>query len=111
MMRWFTIAIVLITLLPASAFAQIGWGKIFKGGPFAEFRDSDRQLFRQTLRHAAETSPEGEDVRWSNPQTGAQGVVRVVKRYDLPTLGGCRDMAGRNSANGRNEPFRITLCR
>ncbi|HET7086068.1 MAG TPA: RT0821/Lpp0805 family surface protein [Rhizomicrobium sp.] len=84
---------------------------MLRGGPFAEFRDGDWEMFRQTVRGAAENSPDGEDVKWSNSKTGTQGVVRVVKRYDLPKLGACRDVAGRTDAEGRVAPFRITLCR
>jgi surface antigen len=111
MRRHWIAAAMIIVQLPAIALAQIGFGRIAKNGPFAEFRDGDWEMFRQTLRRSAEVSPEGEVVKWSNAATGAGGDVTVVKRYDLPDLGTCRDLNSRTIAKGRTGPFSVTLCR
>jgi hypothetical protein len=102
---------IAIALLPAPSTAQIGWGRITKGGPFQEFRDGDWEMFRQNLVRAADTAEDEIPVTWTNAKTGAQGTVKVARRFTSPELGECRDLQGQTSARSRTGPFAVTLCR
>jgi surface antigen len=110
-MRRVWIVAVSIGLWPVLAFGQTGWGRITKGGPFAEFRDGDWDMYQATVVRAADSAPDADPLTWTNTKTGAQGNVKVVKRYDRPGVGECRDLSGEASARGRTGPFAVTLCR
>lgn len=110
-MNRFWIVAVAIGLLPVPAFGQIGWGRITKGGPFQEFRDGDWEMFQQNVVRAAEAADDKDPIAWTNAKTGAQGRVRVARRFDSPKLGECRELQGETSARGRTGPFAVTLCR
>lgn len=105
------IVAVAIGLLPTPGFGQIGWGRITKGGAFQEFRDGDWEMFRQSVRRAADSPDDANPITWTNAKTGAQGTVKVAKRYTSPDLGECRDLQGDTSARSRTAPFAVTLCR
>jgi surface antigen len=110
-MKRFWIVVVAMGLLPTPGLGQIGWGRITKGGPFQEFRDGDWEMFRQNVVRAAEAREDENPITWTNAKTGAQGIVKVAKRFDDPKLGECRDLQGNTSARGRTGPFAVTLCR
>jgi surface antigen len=100
-----------IVFLPLAALGQTGWGRILKGSAFAEFRDGDWEMFRQSLLGAADDPADGNVTTWSNAKTGAQGNVSAAKRYESPKLGECRKLQGETSARGRAGPFTLTFCR
>lgn len=81
-----------------------------KGGPFAEFRGEDWNIFQGAVARAAEGQP-NDISSWSNPKTNAHGDLKVIKRSERPDLGECRDLSGQASARGRTGPFAVTLCR
>lgn len=110
-MNRFWIVAAAIALLPMPSFGQVGWGRIVRGWAFEEFRDGDWEMFRQSVRRAANDPVDGNPVAWANAKTGAQGTVSVIKRFDSPKLGECRVLRGNASAKGRAGPFTITLCR
>jgi surface antigen len=111
MVNRFWIVGIAVALLPMPSFGQIGWGRITQGGPFQEFRDGDWEMFRQSVVRAADSPEAGNPITWTNAKTGAQGTVRVAKRYTSTELGECRDLQGNTSARSRTGPFAVTLCR
>ena len=110
-MRRAWVFVMMMGLLPTLAFGQTGWGRIMQGGPFGEFRGNDWDTFRNTVTQAAERTSNGQILTWANPKTAAHGDVKVIKQYERPDLGECRDLTGQVSARGRTGPFQITLCR
>jgi surface antigen len=110
-MRRAWILVTMIGLMPTLAFGQTGWGRIMQGGPFGEFHGNDWDIFRSTVTHAADSAPDSETITWSNAKTAAHGDVKVMRRFERPNVGECRDLGGQVSAKGRTGPFRITLCR
>jgi surface antigen len=102
---------IAIALLPVPSIGQIGWGRITKGGPFQEFRDGDWEMFRQNVVRAAESAENENPITWTNAKTGAQGTVKVARRFTSQELGECRDLQGNTTARSRTGPFAVTLCR
>ena len=85
---------IAIALLPVPSIGQIGWGRITKGGPFQEFRDGDWEMFRQNVVRAADSAENENPITWTNAKTGAQGTVKVARRFTSQELGECRDLQG-----------------
>lgn len=101
----------LLISISSVSFGQNGWWTILKGGPFADFRDDDWNIFRDAVTHAADGANQGSSHAWSNAKTGTHGDVMVERAFDRQDLGACRDLTGRVAAKTRNGSFQITLCR
>lgn len=93
--------------LPAAAQS----GHTFVDSPFAQFTDEDNRIFLDSVRKAASGAPGGEVVEWSNDKSGAHGSVRYTRALQGRPEGDCREMQGENTARGRSEPFRVTVCK
>lgn len=53
--------------------------------------DSDWSLYDNTAREALADSPDGGQKNWSNPDTGASGIVRPTRSFRTQTGQYCRD--------------------
>lgn len=51
---------------------------------------SDQAHYDTTVRHALRSSADGEVVRWTNPETGRNGIFRAVSTYQRPDGQQCR---------------------
>ena len=102
---WSATALVLGSLPVA---AQTGL--TFANSPFAQFSDDDNKLFFDAVRKAAGGEPGAAPVEWTNAASGAHGTVRYTRALQRPE-GDCREMQGENTARGRTEPFRVTVCK
>jgi len=101
---WLSAAVV----TPAAAAS--GLAGVLKDSPFAQFTDADYQQFFASVEQAAEGPVGGPAVNWANAASGARGSVNVLRAYQRPE-GDCRDLRGENTARGRSEPYRVTVCK
>ena len=51
---------------------------------------SDQAHYETSVRQALHTSPDGDVVRWANPETGRSGIVRTVSTYQHANGQQCR---------------------
>ena len=102
---------VMLAVIPVAAFGQTGWGRIFKNGPVAEFREGDWDMFWNSILRAADGGPGAEPTTWSNARTSAHGHVKTDKAFERAGVGDCRDLSGEATAKARTSAFKITLCR
>jgi surface antigen/uncharacterized lipoprotein NlpE involved in copper resistance len=86
-------------------------GLTFTNSPFAQFTDEDNKLFLEAVRKAASGAPGGAPVDWANAGSGAKGTVRYTRALTGRPEGDCREMQGDNTARGRTEQFRVTVCK
>lgn len=100
------VAALVLGALPAAPQS----GLTFTNTPFAQFTDEDYKLFFDSVRKAASGEPGGAPVDWANGASGARGMVRYTRALQRPE-GDCREMQGENTARGRTEPFRVTVCK
>jgi len=100
----------LFAAVAAPAIAVSGLASAFKDSPFTQFTDADYQQFFAAVGQAAEGPVGGPAVNWANAASGARGSVNVLRAYQRPE-GDCRDLRGENTARGRSEPYRVTVCK
>jgi uncharacterized lipoprotein NlpE involved in copper resistance/surface antigen len=101
---------VLLALCIPLAHGASGLVGVLKNSPFASFTDEDYKQFFVSASKVADGPVGGPAAQWSNANSGASGSVqstRVIKRPE----GDCRELRGKNSAGGRTEPFRVTVCK
>jgi len=94
--------------MPAAAAS--GLASAFKDSPFTQFTDTDYQQFFTAVGQAAEGPVAGPAVNWANAASGARGSVTVLRAYQRPE-GDSRDLRGENTARGRSQPYRVTVCK
>ena len=102
--------LMLIALPIPLAQAASGLNGVLKNSPFASFTDSDYKQFFASAKQVAEGPVGGDSVEWSNTETAARGTVRSTRAFHRDE-GDCRELRGENSARGRTEPFRVTVCK
>jgi len=106
-MFWLLLICVQIPL----AHGASGLAGVLKNSPFAGFTDADYKQFFASAKKAAEGPVGGDAIKWSNTNAGgAYGNVRSTRALQRPE-GDCRELRGENTARGRNEPFRVTVCK
>ena len=101
---------LLIALQVPLAQGASGLVGVLKNSPFASFTDDDYTQFFAGASRAADGPVGGDSIDWSNTASGAHGTVqstRAIQRQE----GDCRDLRGQNTARGRTEPFRVTVCK
>ena len=90
--------------------AASGLAGAFKDSPFTQFTEADYQQFFASVEQAVEGPVGGPAVNWANAASGARGSVNVTRAFQRPE-GDCRDLRGENTARGRSEPYRVTVCK
>ncbi len=92
------ITILLLTIAAQSAPAA---GLYFLGdAPIRHFTAEDHELFKAAAKQALEqTAGEGK-VSWSNPASGARGVITLLETAEDPVYGLCRRVRVSNEAAG-----------
>ena len=87
-----------------------GLGVVLQNSPFVDFTDVDYKQFFAAVKQAADGPVGAPSSNWANPQSGAQGDVQSVRAFHRAE-GDCRELSGTNTARGRAEPYRITVCK
>ena len=90
--------------------AASGLTGVLKDSPFTQFTEADYQQFFASVGQAANGPVGGPAVNWANAASGARGSVYVLRAFQRPE-GDCRDLKGENTARGRSEPYRVTVCK
>lgn len=97
---------LVVAALPAAS-TNLGF---MKDAPIAKFNDQDMKLFTQTLNGTLEQGADGEARRWSNPETKAEGEVKVVQSFERAAMR-CRKVTIRNAAKGQTASSQASFCR
>ncbi len=75
--RFFMVSMLAAAMSINASFAQIvGWGNVYPG-----LNKEDVRIMQKTARVDMDDKPEGTTLKWNNPETGAKGVVKLVKRF------------------------------
>jgi surface antigen len=92
-------------LAPVPGAAQYG---LFYAPKLSE---KDVALMRSAAREGMDGKPVGSVVEWMNPDTGARGHARLLRRFEGPN-GECREVEQFADAPGPSEPWRSqgVLC-
>ena len=106
---WMSLAVCLLLGL-ASPYSHAVW-QWMRGAVLADFKDSDWDMLKATARQVLNEKPDGEQVNWTNPETGNRGSIIALETF---THEGdrCRRAAMRNiSASGKEGRATYNLCR
>jgi surface antigen len=79
-------------------------------GPVGYFTEEDNRMFDGALQGALNDRKDGEVSSWSNPATGANGTVTVMKTFTRQDMT-CRELKVFNSAKGRTGQGVFDLCK
>ena len=101
--------LLLACLAPLAAYAT-GLGAVLKDSPFTDFGDADYKQFFVAVKQAADGPVGGPAIDWSNDASGAHGTVKATREFQRQG-GDCRELRGENTARGRSEPYRVTVCK
>ena len=102
--------VLLIALYIPLAHGASGLAGVLTGSPFASFTDADYKQFFASASLVAEGPVGGKSADWSNAASGASGTVRSTRAFKRQDTD-CRELRGTNTARGRTEPFRVTVCK
>ncbi len=85
---------------------------ILSGAPRAEDDPRDAAVVVPKVKQTLEFERTGTDLRWSNPETGSRGVIRVERTYYRDANTPCRDyIRTTKRAGGEEFTTRGTGCR
>ena len=78
MLKRFSLVFLLAwAMFTNASFAQlVGWKNVYPG-----LNEEDVRILQKTAREDMDDKPEGTTLKWNNPETGAKGVVKLVKRF------------------------------
>jgi len=101
---------VLIALQMPLAHAS-GLVGVLGNSPFVGFSDDDYKQFFASVKRAADGPVGADTIKWSNTAAGgAYGSVRSTRAFHRDDAD-CRELRGENTARGKAEPFRVTVCK
>ena len=84
---------------------------MLKNSPFASFTDDDYKQFFASAKRAADGPVGGDSIQWSNTASGgAYGKLQSTRAFHRQDAD-CRELRGENTARGKAEPFRVTICK
>ena len=99
-------ACLLTAALPGHAVWQ--W---MRGAAITDFHDSDWVLLKETAQDLLDNRPDGEQLNWSNPDTGNRGSLIVLATFSHQGQV-CRRAAMRNlTFRGRDEKSAYRHCK
>jgi len=100
--------LVMVGFSAASAYGTWQW---MRGAAVTDFKDSDWALFKETARAVLNDKADGEQVNWSNPETGNRGSIIALSTFTHEGKR-CRRAAMRNlTFRGREDKAAYSLCR
>ncbi len=98
-----------ICLLAAALPGYAVW-QWMRGAAVTDFHDSDWALLKEAAQDMLNNRPDGEQVNWSNPDTGNRGSLIVLATFNHQGRV-CRRAAMRNlTFRGRDEKAAYSLC-
>ncbi len=87
-----------------------GLGQVLQNTPFVDFTEDDYKQFFAAVKQAADGPVSAPAATWSNTKSGAHGDVQSVRAFHR-SEGDCRELAGTNTARGRDAPYKVTVCK
>ena len=97
--------LLLLTALPGHAVWH--W---MRGAAVTDFHESDWAMLKEAANDLLNNRPDGEQVNWSNPDTGNRGSLIVLATFSHQGQV-CRRAAMRNMTfRGRDEKAAYSLC-
>lgn len=102
-------AVMAVSILAAgTALAQPSM--LLGGAPLSLMNKKDIELYEAALRKSLDSGQDGEKSLWSNPNSGASGLLQPQRSF---TQGGkqCRDLYMETKAKGRNEKGTWPFCK
>lgn len=102
----FVFLLIWAVFIDVSLAQLTGWGNTYPG-----LNNEDIKIMQKTARVDMDDKPEGTILKWENPETGAKGVVKLVKRFYEGDQE-CRENQHAFKAKG-STPWKITgtICR
>jgi surface antigen len=91
-----------------SAYGAIGADLRGLPGNFAS--DADRQILRDAITGALETSADNVTTDWNNPATGSNGVIRPVSSYEMNGMP-CRKLQLINNFDDQHNKWQFSFCK
>jgi len=78
-------------------------------GPIAYMDEVDKQILTDTFNAALGNAEDGESVKWSNPDSGNHGTIKIIDTHeDYGTT--CRTVRTHSEAGGREGGGIYRLC-
>lgn len=106
------IYIISILVLGLGAALSAAAGPYFlSDSPLARFSAEDRAVFRGRVEEALNTGENGEEFRWSNPDSSARGVITVLDTVPDPVYGSCKRVRVSNEVRGVRATGVYRACR
>jgi surface antigen len=102
-------AVVLGACLAGPAAAQ-QWSSLLKGSPLEVFDSEDNRLLLASALQALERPADQQPLGWSNPKTGHQGHIMVLRAFASKGRE-CKELQVRTEAQGRKGDDRLYFCR
>ncbi len=100
-----------VSLLLVAAQAPAAGMYFLSKTPMARFTAADKELFQAAAIDALDNAAENERRTWSNPATGARGVITPLASIEDPVYGLCRQVRVSNEARGARRSGVYTACR
>jgi len=105
-------SVVLSLLLALTTMAEPSYGvwQWMRGSAASDFKESDWTMLKDTARTVLNEKPDGEQVNWSNPDTGNRGSIIALATFAHEGRT-CRRAALRNlTFRGREDRAAYSLC-
>ena len=81
-----------------------------RGAAITDFQESDWEMLKATAREVLNEKPDGEQVNWSNPETGNRGSIIALATFAHDGMK-CRRAAMRNlTFRNREDRSAYSLC-
>lgn len=83
---------------------------VLGGTPMSKMSEKDLALYQEALTKALDAGKDGQQSKWSNPESGASGTIEPRRSFKA---GGkeCRDVYLENRVKGRHEKGTWAYCR
>ena len=72
---------------------------------------ADMTYYKQTQQKALESTPAGQPLPWSNPQSGNSGTITPAAPYQNPNGQYCREFTNKINVGGQTQTGYGTACR
>jgi surface antigen len=103
-------AIGLFAVVQATSAGAAGPWSWMTGSAAANFNEEDRALLRDATTELLENGEDGSVAEWSNPDTGAQGSVKLLGSFTKDGMT-CRRLEFRNRIGDKSGSAVHSLCR
>lgn len=101
---------VVAAVLAAAGMAAAQPYPVLGDAPVSMMTEKDLALYQEALKAALDTPKNGQQSKWSNPETGASGTIKPRRSFKQGDKE-CRDVYLDTKAKGRREKGTWAYCR